>query len=76
MSKVGSPLGNRRRYRRGYADTKLLSHLPGYNLSNKNFFEMTGAKNFIGNQTLLAKNVSSQLQNIFKTHIKQSSVQF
>ena len=57
-------------------EAKIGSLLPGYNLSNKNFFEMTGAKNFIGNQTLLAEYISSQPQNIFKTHIKQSRVEF
>ena len=67
---------NRRSYRRGYVDIKSLTHLPGYKLSDKNFFEMTGAENFIANQTTLAKNISSQLQNIFKTHIKQSGVEF
>jgi hypothetical protein len=37
---------------------------------------MTGARKFIGNQTRFAKNISSQLQNIFKTHIRQSGVEF
>ena len=75
-ARVASQGGQRRRYRRGYVGTDLLSNLPGFNLNDKNFFEMTGARKFIGNQTRFAKNISSQLQNIFKTHIRQSGVEF
>ena len=66
--------GHRRSYCRGYADIKSLNHLPGYKLSDKNFFAMTGANNFIANQTTVAKDISSQLQNILKTHIQNNLI--
>ena len=37
---------------------------------------MTGAEIPIASQTTLEKNISSQLQNIFKTLNKQSGVEF
>jgi hypothetical protein len=57
-----------------HTTTELLCNLSGFNLSNKNFRELTRAKIGIGNQVHYAKTISSRLQSIFKTHIKQSGI--